>query len=59
MINKKPYSSQLAIIDYLYVKASKAYMANLGPPDPYVRNIWIRDFIQNELEKMKLDPVTK
>ena len=42
------------IRDYLYVKASKAYMVNLGPPDPYVRNLWIRNFIQNELEKMRL-----
>ena len=50
----KTNNNQLSMIDYLYVKASKAYMLNLGLPDPYVRNIWINNYIRNELEKMEL-----
>ena len=38
------------IMDYLYVRASSAYMAEVGIPDPYIRNIWISDYIQNEIE---------
>ena len=38
------------IRDYLYRNASIAYATEVGILNPYVRNIWINSYIQNEVE---------
>ena len=49
------YHRYSPIMDYLYKKASAAYIAAEGPPDPIVRSMWISNHIQEN--KLKMDDI--